>query len=208
MNGFLCSVESVRVLVLLWALAISVSSCSEIKLALTCGGGTHPPPSYAIEDLLLDESAFPGGWRAYENTFDPRERLPADRIGLTYIVNGGPHSIIAIHEVYRFSDGSRCAALGYQKNTPLWFAPREGQTLWAVPAELPYQSSVANQFRFGCYVEEAGGRQACQAVGQYEQYLTRFHTFVNPENMSFADLERILIAIDEKMALYLGKDIE
>jgi hypothetical protein len=47
----------------------------------------------------------------------------------------------------------------------------------------------------------------CQAVGQYGRYMTRFHTFMNPETMTPSDLEGILMAIDERMALYLEKDV-
>jgi len=45
----------------------------------------------------------------------------------------------------------------------------------------------------------------CQAVAQHEEYLVRFHAYVSPQSLSVADLEAILVAIDERMALYLGK---
>jgi hypothetical protein len=50
--------------------------------------------------------------------------------------------------------------------------------------------------------------QVCQVVGQYEEYIVRFHTRIDPEHpecLSFADLERLLIAIDERMAEHLGE---
>jgi hypothetical protein len=51
----------------------------------------------------------------------------------------------------------------------------------------------------------------CQALGQYGEYLVRFHTSLDlshVECMSFSDLERILAAIDDKMALCLGQGAE
>lgn len=94
---------------------------------------------------------------------------------------------------------------------PVWFAPRQGWRPWSVPAELPYQSSVADRFRFACYGRDGSSVQICQAVGQYEEYIVAFDIHMDsehPDCMSFKDLEGILIAIDERMALYLGKDME
>ena len=196
---------------LLCVLATSLLSCSNLALELTCLGGSYPPPAFPIEELLLDESVFPEGWQAGERTFDPRQRLPAEQIALGFYIHWCPDaSLSAGHQVYRFFDGPRCAALGYQKEIPGWFAPWEETGPWIVPAELPYQSPLADQFRFNCSTHQRGG-QTCQAVGQYEEYVIRFQTSIDrehPECMSFTDLERILIAIDERMAFYLEADTE
>ncbi len=162
-----------------------------------------PTPAFPIEKLLLDESAFPEGWGqqgtpSYKNAYT----LGVERTGVTFI-----NRVVAVHEVYRFSSAERAISKYPGSNDSWWFSPREGWGPWSVPAELPYQSPVADQFRFACYTEQQTGRQACQAVGQYEQYLVRFHTFMWPETMTFADLQRILVAIDERMAFYLGTDM-
>ncbi len=212
MNRFLFSVKLLLRMALLCVLATSLLSCSNLALALTCLGGSYRPPAFPIEELLLDESVFPEGWQAGERTFDPRQRLPAEQIALGFYINWCPDaSLGAGHEVYRFFDGPRCAALGYQKQIPGWFAPTQAWGPWEVPAELPYQSPVADQFRFGCSVDQGSSVQTCEAAGQYEAYVVRFGTSIDrehPECMSFTDLERILKAIDERMAFYLGKEME
>lgn len=209
-NRVLCCVKSLCLTALLAVLSIGVLSCSNIYLELACGGGAYASPAFPIEELLLDESVFPEGWHA-EQPFDPEQWLPAQQIALFY-KDGCPGRIVAaLLEVYRFSDGPRCAAAGYQKEIPTWFAPREGRGPWRIPAELPYQSAVADQFRFGCSTYRGSSDQVCRAMGQYDEYVLRFQTHVDhehPECMSFADLDRILGAIDERMAFYLGKEIE
>lgn len=174
----------------------------------------YPPPAFANEELLLDESSFPEGWQANEWTYNPRERLPADQTGRSYTRHDCPrYSVSASHSAYRFFEGANSAVGAYQQYVPIWFAPREGWEPWTVPAELPYQSTVADEFHFGCRTEQGDGAQFCQAVGRYDEYIVRFHIHMDsepeyPDCMSFADLERILVAIDDRMAFYLGKDME
>jgi hypothetical protein len=187
-------------------LASLMLSCLRVEgstIVVGLGVEPVPTPAFLIEELLLDESAFPEGW-GQQGTPSYKQApsvLGVERTGVTFI-----NRVIAVHQVYRFSTAER-AGSKYASEADSWFSPREGWGPWSVPAELPYQSPVADQFRFACYTEQQTGRQACQAVGQYEQYLVRFHTFMWPETMTFADLERILVAIDERMAFYLGTDM-
>ena len=186
---------------LIAVLASSTLSCVDI----TVDGGPVPTPSFPIESLLLDESAFPEGWTAYE----PHE--PRDGFGLRTCIHYSPPPTsaggIALHAAY-VARSSEEAGHGYEVWAPFWFAEREGWGAWSVPDQLRYQSQVADPFRFACYRERGDGREVCQAVAQYGRYMNRFHTFMNPDTMTFADLERILVAIDERMAFYLEKDIE
>ena len=207
MNCRALTAESCVALGVILVLASSMLSC--VCLPVTHG---YPPP-FPTEELLLEESAFPEGWQTDGSTYNPRERLPAEQMGLTYMRHECPYySLKADHSVYRFFDGAKSAAAAYQQYIAIWFAPREGWDPWSVPAELPYDSAVADQFRLRCKTAQ-GGREFCQAVGQYEAYLVRFHVYMDsdpeyPDCMSFSDLERILLAIDERMALYLVKDME
>lgn len=74
-------------------------------------------------------------------------------------------------------------------------------TPWEPPAELPYISPVAEQFHFACHLGKIKQTvQVCEALGQYENYLVRFHTHVGPGYMTYKDIETILMAIDEIMA--------
>ena len=172
-----------------------------------------PPRGFPIEDLLLDELAFPEAWEVGGDPYNPEDRLPAEQIALTLFADASecPTSLITAHDVYRFYGGARCADMGYRTKTLAWFTTWEGYDSWSPPTELSYQSPVASRFRLDCCTRQGGSLSICQAVGQYEEYVVRFHTSVDPghpECMSFVDLERILAAIDERMALYLGKDTQ
>jgi len=190
-----------RLVGLIAVLVSSILSCVDI----TVDGGPVPTPSFPIESLLLDESAFPEGWTAYE-AFEPRDGFGL-AISITFSPPRGSAGGIALHAAYT-ARSSEEAAHGYQTWADFWFRESEGRGPWSVPRELPYQSPVADQFRFACYRERDDGRQVCQAVAQYGRYMNRFHTFMSPDSMTFADLERILVAIDERMASCLQKDTE
>ncbi|HUW12584.1 MAG TPA: hypothetical protein VM537_22850 [Anaerolineae bacterium] len=187
-------------------LVVIVVGCSVSCLDITVDGGPVPTPTFPIESLLLDESAFPEGWVAYE----PHE--PKDGFGLSVCIHYSPPATsaggIALHAAY-IARSPEEAVDGYGIWAPFWFSDREGWSAWSAPGELQYRSLIADQFRFACSREEDDeGRQVCQAVGQYGRYMTRFHTFMNPDTMTPKDLGRILIAIDERMALYLEKDTQ
>ncbi|NIN68303.1 MAG: hypothetical protein GTO63_27065 [Anaerolineae bacterium] len=176
-----------------------------IYLEVGCFGDETATSRPSVEELLLDlgESAFPNGWRARE-PFDPEEWLPAEQIGLFY----DHECAVALLEVYRFSDDPRCAATGYQKQVRGWFARWDEMSPWAVPAELPYRSSVADQYRFNCCSRPDDSHQVCQAAAQYEEYVVVFLAHLSPDCMTFTELESILVAIDGRMAPYLGKEME
>jgi len=181
-----------------------------LYLEIACTEGDSPPRSFDIEDLLLDESAFPEGWRARE-PFNPEVRLPAEQVALGFFRDRCPeYSVGAGHDVYRFWGGARCADLGFGYKTRIWFAPWSGYGPWSAPTDLSYQSPLADRFVLECCISQRSDAQVCQALGRYEEYMVRFlvHMDSEPEDpqcMSFADLERILVAIDERMAQYLGE---
>jgi hypothetical protein len=204
--GLLCLVLLTGVLCYYVSVPIYQSLCFE----LGCLGGIAPARAFPIRDLLLDESDLPLDWQVRGEPHHPEYRLPAEQIALTFgIDHCGPYSLGASHSVCRFVDGIASASYGYRYKTSIWFAPGAGLGPWHAPAELAYESPVADQYRFQCGVYSGSTRRTCQAVGQYEEYLVRFHTTIDPDHprcMSFSDLESILVTIDERMAFYLGKD--
>ena len=197
---------SVSIPLLSFALLIVVLISSTLScVTVSLDGGPVPTPPFPMEDLLLDESAFSEGWAASQ-PYDPQ-----DGFGLSICTHYTPPATseggIALHAGY-IARSPEEAADGYGIWAPLWFSDREGWSAWSAPDELHYQSPVADQFWLACYSETDDSSQVCQAVGQYGRYMTRFHTFMNPDTMTPSDLERILIAIDERMAIHLGKDAQ
>jgi len=169
----------------------------------------HRTPAFPIQDVLLDESVFPEGFRAVR-PFDPEDRLPAEQVARHFLTEKcHPLMVGAGQQVYRFYGGAQSAAEAYPQEIAIWLSPNRGD--WSIPPELSYESVVADQYRFGCYPEQETATVECQAVGRYGEYIVLFDAELDPDHpecLSFTDLERILVAIDERMALYLGQDTQ
>ena len=208
-KSFLSRHRSLGVVAFLGLLVVLTALCVCVGIPDSMRPIPYPTPAFPIENLLLDKSVFPEGWRPH-HPFDPEVRLPAEQIVLYFHRSRCPsYWLVAGHEVYRFYAGATSAAEAYPEEIAVWFSPTYGT--WSVPAELPYHSVVADQFQFACYTEERTGNMTCQEVAQYEEYIVVFDVEMNPEYqdcLSFSDLERILVAIDDRMAFYLGKEME
>ena len=175
--------------------------------------GKIPQRNFTTRDLLIDLSVFPDGWQVSVPPSSPTERLV--QIGSSQIefqASADP-LIGAIHSVFRFN-GERAADARFDRMLPSWFNSSSvfSITPWQTPAQLPYHSPTSDKSRFACHDTSAGGRATiCQFMAQYDEYIIVFHTVMTPEDMqprsymTFADLERILKAIDELMLLYLGQ---
>lgn len=158
----------------------------------------NPEDSFALEPLLLDESVFPPGATAGPVMETADHHGAVGRLMRTIYVGMG----VAVHEVYRYSSEQR-AAREFDRQIPIWFPRGETWTSWVVPAELPYQSPVASRFYLACASHES--IRMCGVIAQYDEYFIRFSTHMSPDFMTYADLEGVLKAIDDRMASYLGK---
>ncbi len=172
-----------------------------------------PDRAFEIEDLLIDVSDFPPNW--YVNAppapmphYDGAITTQEEDIRVGFSAKS-PTLIVAGQTVYRFG-AQWVAAAEYSEQLPIEFNSNSVASLtpWETPEELPYRSPVADQFHFACHTSTLGPNVVCEAMGQYEEYLVVFHTHIAEEYMTFADLEVILVAIDERMASYLEKDID
>jgi hypothetical protein len=191
-----------------------------LSLACWCSPGScflfhlldEPAPQrhFGIEELLIDVSAFPADWHvdgppAPEPHYDGAITYQKEDIQIGFKADSPVH-IAAGQVVYRFSARWKAAAAYSGQLRVLFANSAAAVTPWETPEELPYESAVADQFHFACHRTTLGPNTVCAALGQYEEYLVDFHTIMDTEYMTFADLERILVAVDERMALYLGKD--
>lgn len=205
-NGFLERHRSVGIVAVLGLFVLLALSCVCLQVTGRIGQVPYPTPAFPIQDLLLDESAFPGGWRA-DRPFDPEERIPAEQLARNFLTDKcHPLLVGAGQDVYRFYWGADSAAEAYPEQIAIWFSPNRGD--WSIPPELSYQSAVADQCRFGCYYDEDFYCKRCQAVAQYGEYIVLFSAHLDPDHpecLSFTDLEQILVAIDERMVEHLGE---
>jgi len=184
-----------------------------VGLCLVCAGGMQlcsygylpwervPDRSFPVEVLLIDESVFPPGATAGPVMPNPDSHGAVEHAGRSiYVGTGG-----ANYEAYRY-ESLRQAAREYRRQMRVWFSEGEGWTPWLVPSEVSYQSPIADQYYLACGSHYSVSM--CNMIGQYEEYFVRFNSHISPDFMTYADLERVLKAIDERMALYLAEDSE
>lgn len=161
-------------------------------------------------DLMIDVSVFPQGWDVEFGPSHPppRKHLRGEDEGLYVQFSTRDFDARATHIVCRYENDLQATISFYVDNEfPKgdWVV-----TPWAVPEEWSYESPIADRFKFACAEFEILGRVSrfCAAVAQYDEYISVFRTHISPEYMTLEDLERILKAIDERMALYLAEDGE
>jgi hypothetical protein len=169
-------------------------------LLTACQSWSYPP----IEDMLLDESAFPVGWSVSTDGADPIPRAPwtgstnvVENVELYFYAYGGG----ALERIWRFMS-SEDASQAFEHQMRYVFRNGEFNTPWAVPAELSYHSSVASQFHYACATFDGQPSPGCAYVAQYGVHVVHFQTSMLPGLMTYSDLENVLQAIDERMAQY------
>jgi len=164
---------------------------------------TPPERSFAIWELLVDVSSFPSDWVAGAEGPSTPPKPPwggyesIERIELFFYTDYGG----AFERIHRFRSEEE-AIQEFNRRLELDFAQNEYYTPWIIPPELSYPRLVADCFHFAC--SQDTGVPVCQFLGQYEEYVVRFGIHKSPDLIPYADIEKILQAIDERMAHYLG----
>jgi hypothetical protein len=162
---------------------------------------TFPP----IEDLLIDVAVFPSNW--YEDPEGPKPDPSAPFGGIRSLerttLNFESDMSGALEEIERF-DGSDLASQEFSRQEVYLFQDDKGMGQYLVPKELSYQSKTANRFHFACvrpsyYPYPYLG---CLYLAQYGPYIVKFDIGWSLNDMSAKELEKVLRAIDEKMAAY------
>jgi hypothetical protein len=165
-------------------------------ILLGCRSCGYPP----IEDLLIDESAFPPGWSASTSGPKPIARAPlggtesVESIELFFYAYGGG----AVESIRRF-ESAQGAADEFKRQSGIVFRNGEFNTPWATPPELAYQSPLADQFYCACSTYEGEPWPSCACIARYGVYFIHFNTHMLPSLMTYTDLENVLQAIDERM---------
>lgn len=185
---------------------------SVLMLCTVAGCSATPTPKardFRIDELLIDASAFPPGWLVSEGPRqfgDDRAQKDDRYMEFRSMEDGATHSM---HIVFQYQD-NQAAAYWYSEYLPAEFHSAFRVSTWQVPRDLPYESPVADQFKFACAEFQNASDSSkyhtrCVAMGQYDEYVSVFFTYISPDSMTYASLERILKAIDERMAHYLRK---
>lgn len=76
---------------------------------------------------------------------------------------------------------------------------------WQIPEGLSYESSVADQFRIGCTINNiAGEKLVCQVAARYGNYTTIFHSTIREDTITLDQFNEIVKYLDEMMIEKLG----
>ena len=197
------------------ALGCGLLVCACVAMAALGPGTrrTHPVDMY---DLMIDASVFPENWHVCIGPTPPPEHIRSERGELEFLLVGfcpeGFEQGIggAQHAVFRYAPGLDVAIAYYYEFSRREFSNRYMITPYAIPEEWSYHSAVADRFRFACAELEPFGlarpMRTCTGVAQYDEYISVFGAHMS--HMTLEDMERILVAIDERMAFYLEKDAE
>jgi hypothetical protein len=199
-----------------------------LVLLLTCAGltavrqavrrATARTERIDMIDLMLDVSPFPEEWdRCIGPTQQPEHLRPERGARELWFVGFCPTRSErfeqgidgAEHDVFRYGDTLGATTIFYVTFSRDDFSNRYTISPWSVPESWAYESDTADQFRFACAEMEPFevGRVVtkCRAVARYAEFISSFTTTLEPEYMTLQELERVLAAIDERMAQQLGK---
>lgn len=162
-----------------------------------------PQRSFTPEDLLVSREVMPLAWQDVWGPFLPAgdDLVTHESTAIQFGVADKEPSIQAEQAVYRY--GSAGIA---QRKFEIVYLPTVGH--FDSVSRWTYQSPVADQFYFGCYDWEGRATPVCEWAGQYEEYIVVFRVHMTPGEVSLADIEQVVRAIDKRMAEYLGKTIE
>lgn len=178
-----------------------------------CCARSQPTVEYPpIDQLLIDESPFPKGWVATEPSWEHPPRAPwsgptrmveyIDRGFYTHS-GGGAAAGMSIRQF----DSSRAAANEYEHRVDVTFRVRdqEAETPWEAPEGLSFESTEADQYRYGC--SEVFGQARCAYVAQYGAYVLDFEISLYDTNViTYTDLLPVFQAIDERMEQHLNDE--
>jgi hypothetical protein len=163
----------------------------------SCSSSNYPP----IEQLLIDLPVFPEGWII--SAVGPRPLADAplggnksvDNIEIFFYAPGGG----AFVEIQRFKN-TRRAKNEFTRKVKQVFRVTDFNSPWEVPDELSYTSSVADEFYYACSWRVGSSWPDCAYIARYDTYFSLFYTDMIPGYMNYADFEKVIMAVDERMA--------
>lgn len=155
--------------------------------------------SFSTVELLISLSDMPPGWTGgigkkleeradYFSTEDSASISFGTDTELPYKSAG--------QRIYRYDNPSVAKSVLEELILP----GEVGET----PSDWTYQSPVADQFFFACYDYEGRTQPRCRWSGLYDEYIVIFGSWMIPGRMSLNDMEKVIRAIDARMAEFLN----
>lgn len=159
---------------------------------------TAPKRSFTTAELLISLSEMPSGWTVSNGPTKLKDDVSSKDASVivfqadTDVVRRG-----AMQRAYRYRNSSSAKRMYEEYIRPGQFG--------TTPPEWTYQSPVADQSYFTCDDNQGREPLRCEWSGRYEEYVVVFGSWIIPDRMSLQDMERVVRAIDTRMAQYLGK---
>lgn len=184
----------------LWIWTVIIAAIAGVLLAGCDLLETAPERSFTTKELLIGLSEMPPGWIVSNGPVKLKDDVSSKDASVivfqaeTNVVRRG-----AMQRAYRYRSSSSARRMYEEYIRPGQFG--------TTPPEWTYQSLVADQSYFAC--DDNQGREPlnCEWSGRYEEYVVVFGSWIVPDRMSLQDMERVVRAIDARMAQYLGKPL-
>jgi len=201
-------------LIVLWSLCVLIGSGCYVRDL-----GKTATPTADMHALMTDASAFPTNWSVCMGPLPPPERAQGqhgetESLHTQLCYEGtGCETFGAEQRLYRYrTEIEARSAFESDFSTSEFLYHKSVLTPWHVPDGWAYHSHIADLQHFACAQLDMGPvgppEWRCKAVVQYDQYVSALNTNWSPECMTLDQLGRVLVAIDERMAFYLGMDTD
>lgn len=162
-----------------------------------------------MNDLVVDVSCFPQGWYSWVGPYQipDSEKGEEESVYVEFHHEEVATDVVgAGQRVFRYAN-ERNSGAAFPELVQHYFLSWYMATPWAPPEDWTYQSGVADRFEFACGEVALLRRYwRCQAVAQYDEYISVLFAELHPEYMTLGDVERLVAAVDARMALHLGED--
>jgi len=186
-----------RIMLLSGVLAFVLAGC-----ILTEAIPSRRDPPLALQDLLIDLTELPAGWRVYEISSIPGgapHEIGDENLLIDYVDPSSPQGRDgAYHLIYRFRNPALAARLYKRMQNDVLFFGEAGDH-GKHPTDWQYRGPIADDWRFAC---EFGH---CGVIARYDEFVSVFSVSMTTPAMMPAVLEAALKAIDARMADKLGK---
>jgi hypothetical protein len=158
-----------------------------------------PQRTFTLEDLLVGKELITSNWSDLGGPTVPlgNDLCSTECIRIAFGKTDSEVPMKASEDIYRFRSIGIAQSEYYYKFLP--------NTQYFLPDEDWYfKSRYATQSFFGCYTNLNAGDRGCLWGGQYDEFIVEFYAKIIPGEMSVEDMEKIIIAIDERIVFYLG----
>ncbi len=154
-----------------------------------------PERSFTPEDLLVGQEVMPSSWTR-EEPFLPAgdELVTPESVAIRFRAPDGDTR--SEQAVYRYISAG-VARRVFEKV----YLPQVGH--FHLVSDWTYESPAAEQSHFGCYDWEGRATPVCEWAGLYEEYIVVFRVHLTPGEVTLANVEQVVRAIDDRMVHYL-----